>query len=89
MELVDMTDSKSVAFISVSVRVRPLVPIHSSILSYRIAKAPDIRGFVVSGVLYCPNLSIPIHASDVHYYVHWFLNVHWDVSHGSTQTNQF
>lgn len=50
MELVDMTDSKSVAFKSVSVRVRPLVPIHSSILSYRIAKAPDIRGFVVSGV---------------------------------------
>ncbi len=26
MELVDMTDSKSVAFASVAVRVRPLVP---------------------------------------------------------------
>lgn len=72
-----MTDSKSVAFKSVSVRVRPLVPIYSSILSYRIAKAPDSRGFVVSSVLYCPALSIPIHAFDVHYYVHWNLNVHW------------
>ena len=72
-----MTDSKSVAFKSVSVRVRPLVPIYSSILSYRIAKAPDTRGFVVSSVLYCPALSIPIHAFDVHYYVHWNLNVHW------------
>ena len=53
------------------------VPLHSPILTYRTAKAPDIRGFVVSGVPYCPALSIPIHASDVHYYVHWNLNVHW------------
>jgi len=30
-------------------------------------------------------LSILIHASDVHYYVHWFLNVHWGISHGSSQ----
>ena len=67
-----MTDSKSVAFKSVSVQVRPPVPIPSSILSYRIVKAPDIRGFVVSDVLYCPALSIPIHASDVHDSVHWF-----------------
>ena len=84
MELVDMTDSKSVAFKSVSVQVRPPVPTHSSILSYRAAKAPVIRGFVVSSVLYCPALSIPIHASDVHCHVHWFLNVHWGVGHGST-----
>lgn len=84
MELVDMTDSKSVAFKSVSVRVRPLVPIPSSIVVYRAAKAPDIRGFVVFGVLYYPALSIPIHASDVHYHVHWFLNVHWGGSYGNT-----
>ena len=88
MELVDMTDSKSVAFKSVSVRVRPPVPLSSSIAFYRYNEAPDIRGFVVSDVLYGPATSFPIHASDVHYYVHWFLNVHWGVSHGSTQTNQ-
>ena len=79
-----MTDSKSVAFKSVSVQVRPPVPIPSSILSYRAAKAPDIRGFVVSGVLYCPALSVLIHASDVHCHVHRFLNVHWGGSYGST-----
>ena len=33
------------------------VPLHSPILSYRTAKAPDIRGFAVSDVLYCPALS--------------------------------
>ena len=71
MELVDMTDSKSVAFKSVSVQVRPPVPIPSPILSYRVCKAPDIRGFAVSSVSYCPTVSTPIHASDVHYYVHW------------------
>ena len=78
-----MTDSKSVAFKSVSVQVRPPVPIPSSILSYRVAKAPDIRGFVVSDVLYCPTVSIPIPASDVHCHVHRFLNVHWGISHGT------
>ena len=83
MELVDMTDSKSVAFKSVSVQVRPPVPIPSSILSYRVFKAPDIRGFAVSSVLYCPTISIPIHASDVHCHVHRLLNVHWGISHGT------
>ena len=84
VKLVDTRDLKSLASNSVPVQVRLRVPLHSPILSYRTAKAPDIRGFVVSGVLYGPAISIPIHASDVHYYVHWFLNVHWGISHGST-----
>ena len=78
-----MTDSKSVAFKSVSVQVRPPVPIHSPILSYRVAKAPNNRGFTVSSILYCPALSIRIHASDAHCHVHQFLNVHWGISHGT------
>lgn len=89
VELVDTRDLKSLASNSVPVQVRLRVPLHSPILSYRTSKAPDIRGFAVSGVLYCLLISIPIHASDVHYYVHWFLNVHWGVSYGSTQTYQF
>lgn len=56
--MVDTRDLKSLASNSVPVQVRLRVPLHSPILSYRTAKAPDIRGFVVSGVLYCPmNLS--------------------------------
>ncbi len=66
VKLVDTRDLKSLASNSVPVQVRLRVPLHSPILSYRTAKAPDIRGFVVSGVPYCPALSIPIHASDVH-----------------------
>ena len=48
VKLVDTRDLKSLALTSVPVQVRLRVPLHSSILSYRIAKAPDIRGFVVS-----------------------------------------
>ena len=88
VKLVDTRDLKSLASNSVPVQVRLRVPLHSPILSYRTAKAPDIRGFVVSGVLYGPAISIPIHASDVHYYVHWFLNVHWGISHGSRRAYQ-
>ena len=98
VKLVDTRDLKSLASNSVPVQVRLRVPLYSPILSYRTAKASDIRGFVVSGVLhypalycpalYCPALSIPIHSSDVHYHVHWFLNVHWGVIHGSTQAYQ-
>lgn len=51
MKLVDTRDLKSLASNSVPVQVRLRVPLHSPILSYRTAKAPDIRGFVVSGVL--------------------------------------
>lgn len=80
--MVDTRDLKSLASNSVPVQVRLRVPLYSPILSYRTAKAPDIRGFVVSDVLYCPALSIPIYASDVH----WFLNVHCGISHGSTQS---
>ena len=57
VKLVDTRDLKSLASNSVPVQVRLRVPLHSSILSYRVAKAPDIRGFAVSGVLYCPALS--------------------------------
>ena len=93
VKLVDTRDLKSLASNSVPVQVRLRVPLYSPILSYRTAKASDIRGFVVSGVLhypalYCPALSIPIHSSDVHYHVHWFLNVHWGVSHGSRRAYQ-
>lgn len=48
VKLVDTRDLKSLALTSVPVQVRLRVPLHSSILSYRAAKAPDIRGFVVS-----------------------------------------
>ena len=41
MELVDMTDSKSVAFKSVSVRVRPLVPYTKPLQSI------DCEGFLL------------------------------------------
>lgn len=88
VKLVDTRDLKSLASNSVPVQVRLRVPLHSPILSYRTAKAPDIRGFVVSGVLYYPALPITIHSSDVHYHVHWFLNVHWGVSHGSRRAYQ-
>ena len=81
MKLVDTRDLKSLASNSVPVQVRLRVPLHSPILSYRTSKASDIRGFVVSGVLYCPALSIPIYVSDVHCDVHLFLNVHWGISH--------
>ena len=59
VKLVDTRDLKSLASNSVPVQVRLRVPLHSPILSYRTAKAPDIRGFVVSGVLYYSALSIP------------------------------
>ena len=81
--MVDTRDLKSLASNSVPVQVRLRVPLYSPILSYRITKASDIRGFVVSVILYCPALSIPIHASDVHCHVHRFLNVHWGISHGT------
>ena len=83
VKLVDTRDLKSLASNSVPVQVRLRVPLHSPILSYRTAKAPDIRGFVVSNVLYCPTVSIPIPASHVHCHVHRLLNVHWDISHGT------
>ena len=66
VKLVDTRDLKSLASNSVPVQVRLRVPLYSSILLFEVAKAPDIRGFVVSDVLYCPALSISICASDVH-----------------------
>ena len=58
VKLVDTRDLKSLALTSVPVQVRLRVPLYSSMLSHRVDKAPDIRGFAVSDVLYCPmNLS--------------------------------
>ena len=47
VKLVDTRDLKSLASNSVPVQVRLRVPLHSPILSYRTAKAPDI----ISGAL--------------------------------------
>lgn len=59
VKLVDTRDLKSLASNSVPVQVRLRVPLHSPILSYRTAKAPDIiLGALLYLVFYYPLLSI-------------------------------